>query len=70
MKYLKFEILYSNLNIFIRKQIIIIIYINNLFILNFEIKKIKNIKKNLNNKFSIINFDFIKYYLNQSLVLN
>ena len=50
-------------NVFCDKKIIITIYVNDLFIIDFNKKVNINIKIALNKRFQIINLEFIAYYL-------
>jgi hypothetical protein len=58
----------ANISIFIKKDIIIIIYINNLLIAKDLINNIKILKIILNNKFKILNLGICYFYLNMEII--
>ncbi len=63
MKKFSFIFLNANIGIFAKGHTYIAIYINNLLITTFSIKKINEIKFALYNKFNIIDFGPCLYYL-------
>ncbi len=63
LKELGFVFLNANIRVFIKRHIYIAIYINNLLITVFFIKKVNKVKFILYNKFNIIDFRSYLYYL-------
>ena len=57
-----FKFIILNINMFFKKDIIIILYINNFFIVRKNKDIIYIIKKEFNKHFKIINFAFYLYY--------
>ena len=70
IKFLSFEFINFDANVFVfkNKKMYIIVYVNDLLILNFDFDFISKIKKKFNNQFNITNLNSIKLYLKIKII--
>ena len=70
MKKLDFDIIEFDYNVFVskNKKYYIAVYVNDLFLFDFDIKYINFIKIRLNKRFEMIDFDFAQHYLNIEMI--
>ena len=70
LKFLKFESTNENANVFVfkNKKIYIAIYVNDFFIIEFNINFINNLKKQFNQRFKMIDLKSTQYYLNIEII--
>ncbi|CRL31054.1 Reverse transcriptase, RNA-dependent DNA polymerase [Penicillium camemberti] len=64
---LNFELITADLSIFIRSNIYIAVYVDNLLIVGPSIIEIKKIKRSLRNRFQITDLGLYSYYLRISI---
>ena len=65
-----FVLLNNDSNVFHKKGIIIVIYVNNLLIVSRNHSKINNIKIVFNKRFHMMNLKLINYYLSIIIIRN
>ena len=70
LKFLKFESINENVNVFVfkNKKIYIAIYVNDFFIIEFNMNFINNLKKQLDQRFKMIDLKSTQYYLNIEVI--
>ena len=70
LKSLNFESIVFDVNVFVfkNKKIYIVVYVNDLLIMNFNMNFINTLKKKLNDRFNMIDLNFVEFYLNIEIV--
>ena len=70
LKKLNFLFFNADQNVFCDEKFILIIYVNDLFIIDFNKQIIKNVKIVFNKRFHMTNLDFITHYLSMHFERN
>ena len=70
LKSLSFESIVFDANVFVfkNKKIYIVVYVNDLLIMNFNMNFINTLKKKLSDRFNMIDLNFAEFYLNIEIV--
>ena len=70
LKFLKFELTNEDANVFVfkNKKIYIAIYVNDFFIIEFNMNFINNLKKQFDQRFKMIDLKSVQYYLNIEVI--
>ena len=69
-KKLSFVFFYIDFNVFFNNKFIIIIYVNNIFLTEFNLKHIVAVKQLFNKRFKMIDLNSLRFYININIERN